>query len=448
MRSVSAVAVGAVLMDAKAAESKSRGKRIATFVCDVTPPLGTPIYSSYKPLETIEHPLLAKGVVLEDEAGRYVLCAVDWCELCNSTHTLFRRKIAEAAGTDVAHVAVQTVHQHTAPMGDIDANRILEAADSPSPHFSTRVAEDCAARTADAVKRALDTFEPFDRIGTSQARVERVASSRRVPNGDGGIITRWSSCTDPDLIAKPEGLIDPYVKTVTFARGDKPIARLHYYAVHPQSFYGDPRASYDFPGMARERLEKEEGVFQVYFTGCAGDVTAGKYNNRTPEAREGLYERLFAGMKASATATRFVPAETIRWHTTPLSLTPRDDGEYDEAGCRACVANVEESSLNRINAAMKLAFRARRDTPFELSALEIGGVRILHLPGECSIEYQLFAQQLQPDQFVAVAAYADCGCAYLCLEKHFAEGGYEPGASHVIPSSEKNIRAAIQKLIK
>jgi len=74
--------------------------RVATFQCDVTPPLGEAIYSSYLPLATVEHPLLAKGIVLDDGRRRYVLCAVDWCELCNSTHTLFRRKMAEAAYGD------------------------------------------------------------------------------------------------------------------------------------------------------------------------------------------------------------------------------------------------------------------------------------------------------------------------------------------------------------
>jgi len=40
--------------------------------------------------------------------------------------------------------------------------------------------------------------------------------------------------------------------------------------------------------MAREELEKREGVFQVYFTGCSGDITAGKYNPGTPESRQGF----------------------------------------------------------------------------------------------------------------------------------------------------------------
>ena len=111
---------------ASAAQGGAKTRRLATFVCDVTPPLGTPIYSSYKPLEVVEFPLLAKGVILEDGGGRYVLCAVDWCELCNSTYDLFRSRIAGAAGVEVSHVAVQTVHQHTAPFADGDAMRLIE----------------------------------------------------------------------------------------------------------------------------------------------------------------------------------------------------------------------------------------------------------------------------------------------------------------------------------
>ena len=36
-------------------------------------------------LRKVEEPLLAKGIVLEVGKQRYVLCALDWCELCNFT---------------------------------------------------------------------------------------------------------------------------------------------------------------------------------------------------------------------------------------------------------------------------------------------------------------------------------------------------------------------------
>lgn len=249
--------------------------RVTTFQCDVTPPLGQPIYSSYQPLAKIEHPLLAKGIVLADGDRRYVLCVLDWCEICNATYQRFCQLLAEAAGTDASRVAVHTVHQHTAPMADGEAMALLDTIDMPPPHPDPEIFDQAAQRVADALKQSLTKLQPVDRIGLGEARVEGVASTRRVKMADGRIAVRWSKCTDPALRAMPEGRIDPYLKTITMARGDQPIVRLHYYATHPQSFYGDARASYDFPGMAREQLEREEGVPQLYFTGCAGDVTAG-----------------------------------------------------------------------------------------------------------------------------------------------------------------------------
>lgn len=432
---------------APARAADAGGKRLAFFQCDVTPPLGTVIYSSYEPLTVIEHPLLAKGVILEENGVRYVLCAVDYCELLNSTHQMFRDKVAAAANTDVSRVAVQTVHQHTAPYADGDAFRLLATVENPPATPGLETLEGAADRLADAVRNAVDALAPYDGVGVGKARVERVASNRRVPIGEGKVGFRASSCRDPKFIALPEGEIDPFVQTITFFSGEKPLLRMHYYATHPQSFYGDTRASYDFVGMAREALQEQEGIFQIYFTGCAGDIAAGKYNDASPEARDGLYERMLAGMAASAAATQRIPLEAIHWRTESLLLTPRDDAGYGEAEMRAQLGNPAETPRKRYDAAYSIAFRERAHIPLALSSLQMGGIHIVHLPGEPMIPYQLYAQSLRPDAAVLVAGYADCAPMYLCLEKSFAEGGYEPSASLIVPKSEAVIRAAIQRLM-
>jgi len=298
------------------------------------------------------------------------------------------------------------------------------------------------------VKHAIGRFERFDQIGTGQAKVERVASSRRVRSDDGKILVRWSRCTDPTLRALPEGNIDPWLKTITLARGDKPLVRLHYYATHPQSFYGDPRASYDFPGMAREAIQSEERVCQIYFNGCGGDITAGKYNDGSRPVRDELASRLAQGMREAIAATDFQPAVSIQWRTVPLRLLPRTDPGYTETDYRSRMTNPRLDPAVRIyRGAMPLVFLARQETPIVLSSLSIANVHILHLPGESMIDYQLFAQRLRPAGFVAVAAYGDCGCGYICTEKAFEEGGYEPTDSFVVPESEVTLRAGIRKLL-
>jgi hypothetical protein len=108
-----------------------------------------------------------------------------------------------------------------------------------------------------------------------------------------------SHCKDPKMQAAPEGLIDPWLRTITFLGDDKPLVQMHYYASHPQSYYGDGRVTYDFPGIARERMQKETGVFQLYFTGCAGNIAAGKYNDGSHENRKVLADRMYAAMTQS-----------------------------------------------------------------------------------------------------------------------------------------------------
>ncbi|MCC6124054.1 MAG: hypothetical protein IT426_03765 [Pirellulales bacterium] len=424
--------------------------RIATFSCDITPSLGQPLIGC-DPIETIEQPLLAKGLVLDDGARRYVLCAFDWCQASNSAHQMLRETIAAAAGSDVSRVAVQCVHQHNAPFVDMDAQKLLAAVGAEKLHISVKEWNAVNARLAEAVKRCLDHFQPVDRIGAGQAKVERVASSRRVPDEKGVIVPRMSRPKGDriKLQALPEGFIDPYLKTITFARGDKPLVRLHYYATHPQTFYRDGRATSDFPGDARELLEKTENVFQIYFTGCGGDITVGKYNDGSKKSRDAFAERLLAGMKAAVAATAFSPIGPLRWRTYSMPLTYRSEPGHCEADYRKTLENSQTpDGVRMYNGACSLAAWQRREQPFELSSLEIGKVHLLHLPGEPMVAFQFYAQGLKPNAFVAVAGYGDGAPGYICPAAAYREGGYEPTDSLVTPASEKALKKAIDALLR
>ncbi|MCY2987416.1 MAG: hypothetical protein NTY19_06065 [Planctomycetota bacterium] len=422
--------------------------RVATFRCDVTPPVDGRFLGGWgQPLTKLLDPLWAKGIVLDDGSVRYVLCAVDWCELCNGTHLLWRRKVAEAAGIEPSRVAIQCVHQHTAPVADGDAQALLDKQPSPPQCTDRKSLEELADRLAAAVKQSLARLEPFDRVGTGEAQVDCVAANRRVVLKDGKLHVRWSSCTDPELQSAPEGLIDPMLKTITLARGGKPLARFHYYATHPQTGLGDGPVSIDFVGFARDKFEQAEGVFQVYFTGCSGNVTAGKYNDGTARARGELTQRLLAAMGVSVAATRFAPAERIGWRTVSLTLPVRNDTGYGAAENREILTTSQANGTARISAAGRLAFHERSHLPIELSALAIGPVHVLHLPGEPFVEFQLYAQEFSPQCFVAVAGYGDGGPGYLCTEKSYPAGGYEPTATMLAPASEAILKQAIGQVL-
>jgi hypothetical protein len=413
----------------------------------VTPPVGQPMFSG-DPIQTVDEPLLAKGIVLQSGQQRYVLCAFDWCEMCNGSHDELQGQIAAAAGADPAHVAVRCVHQHTAPLVDIDAQTLLAEVGATEAHLDLMVLDQIERRLAAAVKQSLERLEPFDQIGTGQAKVDRVASSRRPTDAAGKIHPRFSTCKDTALRAMPEGKIDPYLKTITLARSGKPLVRLHYYATHPQTSFGHGRASSDFPGIAREELERKEGVFQIYFTGCAGDITAGKYNDGSKKCQKELAQRLLAGMEASIAATKLAPAGQVRWQTVPVVLPRRTDRSFSREDCLARMKNPKAGGAGHLYAgAMRLASLNRSDRPITLSCLEVGRVRIVHLPGEPIVAFQKFTQGLKASMFVAVAGYGDGATGYICPAQAFRDGGYEPTSSNLKPECEVLLKKAIARLL-
>lgn len=443
--------LGLLLAWCPAGRAAPAALRVATFTCDVTPPLGHPLCGGWiKPLAAVDEPLLAKGIVLSDGKDRYVLCAVDWCLLQTGAYDAFRRQLAQGAQVPESHVSVHTVHQHNAPIADANAERLLRATPNPPSHLDLGFLESVTRRLAATVREACDHLQPFDQVGYGQAKVERFAANRRVRLADGKIHVRYSATKDPALQAAPEGLIDPWLRTITLFDGDRPLVRLHFYATHPMSYYGDGRATSDTVGLARQRLERETGVPQIYFTGCAGNITAGKYNDGSPAARIELTDRIYAAMKQAVAATERAPVTRLDWRTTKVRFAARQEPEWSEAHARKIITDTNATALARLTAALDLAWLQRwhANPKIQIARLSLGPVTSLFLPGEAFIEYQLYAENLRTGEFLAVAAYGESGPGYICTDAALTGGGYEPTMSRVGPPSEFELKDGIARLLQ
>lgn len=427
------------------------GLRVAVFECDATPPPGHPACGGWiAPLGEVEAPLLLKGIVLADSRTRYVVAAIDWCRLHNGAYDLFRRKMADAAGVPETQVVVHCIHAHDAPLADTEAQRLLDRAPSAPPHLDLRFMDEVTDRAAAAVRAAVPRLRPFTHVGAGQAKVEKFASTRRVFI-EGRVLVRFSAAKDLAIRDAPEGKIDPWLRTVTLFEGDRPILRMHYYASHLHNNYGDGKADPDVAGLARAALEKEEGIPHLYFSGCGGDVTVGKYNvGPAAEVHRQLAQRLVAGMKGAIAATERTPVSEIGWKTVEVLLPLREDGGFAEETLRRQLGDAAERPERRLKAALALAWRERVKTRpgIDASRLRLGPVTILHLPGEAFVEFQLYAQSVLPHGFVAVAANGEGGPGYLCTDTAFSEGGYEPTMSMVGPPTEAHLKEAIRELLR
>jgi hypothetical protein len=424
---------------------------LATFATEVTPPAGHPLCGGWiEPVRGVDDPLRALGVVLLGMGQPIVLCAVDWCGVRNEAHSTWRQALAEATHTTADHVALHCVHQHNAPFADVEAERLIEATSEPVPSLDLKFFNRVVRQTAEAARAALAKTSRFTHIGIGQARVDKVASNRRILGDDGKVkYVRYSSTKEQKIRDQPEGLIDPILKTLSFWNGAKPQAAIHYYATHPMSYYGDGRVSSDFCGLARQKRQDDDpAVFQVYFTGCAGNITAGKYNDGAKANRPVLRDRIYEAMKAAWKETKRFPVDSWDWRIEPVKLPARGEKSFGEEESRKILEDPKQIKARRINAAFQLAWLKRIDRPIEITCLDLGPALVLHLPGEPFIEYQLKAQHLRPGAFVSVAGYGDGGPGYIPTAKAYFEGGYEPTVALAGPGSEKILHQAIEKALK
>jgi hypothetical protein len=227
---------------------------------------------------------------------------------------------------------------------------------------------------------------------------------------------------------------------------------LSYYATHPQSYYRTGIPNPDFPGIARFMRQMEvPSALHVHFNGAGGNIGAGKYNDGSPTNRFVLAQRLADGMKRAWAETKKEPitADQIKWTIEAVSIPPAAHLTKDKLTAYMMATN--QTFITR-GAASRLAYVERSNGGHKLviSCLSLGRARILHMPGELFVEYQLAAKAQRPDLFVAMAAYGDYGTWYIGTSKSYAEGGYEtsPGATNVGPEAEPILRAAISNLLK
>jgi hypothetical protein len=341
-----------------------------------------------------------------------------------------------------------TVHQHDAPICDLTAQRLLDQHGLKGWNCDPAFHETAVRRTAAALKQALQSPRRVTHYGIGQARVDKLASNRRVVRPDGRVTWERSSASG-DIFQAPEGEVDPWLKSISLWDGDKPVLVWSCYAVHPMSRYGKGQVSADFPGIARARRQADNpAVFQIYFTGCAGDTTAGKYNTGAPDNRPVLADRLYRAILEAWQTTCRQPLGQLEFRVADLPLIARSTGPFAVEAMQSTLANTNATRWQRIEAALGLSWRQRvdRGQAIEVPCLAFGKGAVLFaiLPAECFVGYQLAAQRLRPDAFVMVAGFGDGAPGYVPTDQCWKDG-YQDDYCWVPPMTESAILGALQE---
>jgi hypothetical protein len=151
-----------------------------------------------------------------------------------------------------------------------------------------------------------------------------------------------------------------------------------------------------------------------------------------------------------STQKQIISAADVDWGILPVALPA---SKYlNEEALMAILNDNSADPQTRTYAAKDLVWlrRCLAGNTIDLTCLTLGPARILNMPGELAVEYQLAAQKMRPDLFVALGAYGEYAPGYICMEEHYQQGGYEdsPGASKVAPEVEKVLMSGMEQLLK
>ena len=424
---------------------------IASFTLDVTIPknhrcMGILPQKSI----SVSDPLYVHGFVLTGSGKPIAVAAVDWCEIRNASYDLWRDTIAEVIGTTRERVLVSSLHQHDAPVIDHEAAKLLDDVGLANELFDSEFHQQVLQRLKETIALAMKEPISVTDVGYAETVVEKIASNRRIVAAEGSVsFARGSSSgRDPQMREFPDGLIDAKLRTLSFWNGEKCLLEYHSYATHPMSFYGKGVVSSDFVGLARQRRQRDDrSVHQIYASGCSGDVTAGRYNDGTPESREQLIERLYQAMVEARVNARKVPLAEVQLRVVPLELEYTKDPKLQPDELRK---ELKDNSLpveKRILAAMGLASaeRVAAKRAIDLPMIDFGITRLVLFPGESFVGYQHIVQEYSPDCPVIPVGYGECWTGYLPTESAFRDG-FNESWLWVPPGSEDRIREALSKL--
>ncbi|MCY3005777.1 MAG: hypothetical protein NTV29_07355 [Planctomycetota bacterium] len=446
--------IGQAIADQTASNQRPSEPKLGHFQIDVTIPVGHRCMGilPQKSTSTTDG-LELHGFVLLGQETPIVVVAIDWCEIRNRSYDEWRSRLAKVAGTQPERVLVSSLHQHDAPVIDSGAQDLLDQVGLQNELFDRSFHEDVLTRAELALSQAIEEAQPVTHVGYAQSAVCDVASNRRVVDSSGRVsFSRGSSSgRDPVFQLAPEGLIDPRMRTISFWNQQRCLIEYHAYATHPMSYYGRGEVTSDFVGLARKRLARlDRSIHPIYASGCSGDVTAGKYNDGSPEAREELTRKIYEAMLENRQGVTKASVPGIwGFRNLPLDL-PYTQSEALQK--EAMERELYEGTLTvekRILAAMGLASWNRvhvRKQPIDMPCIDLGIARLVLFPGESFVGYQQIAQSIGGPVPLVSVGYGECWTGYVPTDSAF-EDRFDESWLWVAPGSQERIERVLRDLL-
>ncbi|MEC5145274.1 hypothetical protein [Chitinophaga sp. 212800010-3] len=369
--------------------------QVGTAVADITPPLEVGLLTSsvrgeYTPFVATRLPLKARVLTLIAGDEAVALVSLDLLALSDTaTGGWVAFKEALSGKILPENIIITCTHTHNAPES-VGLSRLYL-----SDVYRSWLNE-VKQRIKEAIQQAFDTTVPCT-LSICSTILDGYSLQRRVPTAAGIIMSDALQPVTPEMMRREP--VDRRVHGIRFCNdAGEVVATLVHAICHPVHEMCLPHISPDYPGELCLALAAYGGNgMALFLNGAAGDVNPPTvsggpvYAYRHGGALAALIANNEAWWPVDANAFAFVRRE-IQFPVRAVVDVPN-----------------KEDALARI------------------SAVALGSVAIVFLPGEPFTETALEIEKASPFEHTLIAAYAENTIGYIPVAKAFKEGGYETG---------------------
>jgi hypothetical protein len=414
------------------------------------------------PIQAIETDLTASALVLQGADSKVVILAVDLCAVDSHLADRLRARVAEPLGIPLSHVLLNESHNHSAPA--------LPGyyPDSYDPDFKTEYLSRLERRLVEAAVEADGRLQPA-RIGCGWGE-SQIGVYRRERRDGRDVLGEVS-----------DHPIDSSVGVIRVDDLDgNPISILFRYSAHPVTVGGRSMvASTDYPGPARDVLERTLGGLAVFLQGCGGnmnprvgigyEIDCRDTKNRVGLELGGEALKIAAGIRTNTRPGErrplgnipnilFTPWEPVTGdtcthlaaaeNTIPLEyieLPPLEQAQAIHARWDHTLEERRNSEAQEweIRVAVKMERWARQLVEavehghpifdLKLQVLRINDIVIAAMNVETFFETGLEIKARSPLPNTFVLGYTNGSMAYLPRARDYPKGGWKPEASYALP---------------
>ncbi len=424
---------------------------------NINPPLGIDIngYWVRRNASGFLDNLEANALALRNGDKTVVLIAVDNVGIANIYYPEFRKKISEETSLPLDAIFLHCTHTHTGPSTMI-TERDYTAEEIPIyKKLSDDYKDFLLIRCIDVAKLAIADLKSA-KMGYGVGKAPNIAFVRRYRMKDGSVKTN-PGVLNPDIV-EPIGQVDERVSVVRFDREGAETIVLTNMGNHPDTVGGN-LISGDWPTLTRHYVEKAiDNTKCIFFNGTQGDVnhvnvhpTKGDFNDMFNDfdgcSRGYGHTKYMArvvtgGVLQAFDKVNYIENDELKFMQKtvqiPANKSETDDLELAEKYLKLHKEGKDEEipfkamMLTTVLAESQRIVRMKSapdNFPFLLSAISIGNVAIIGIPGEPFNAIGRALKQTEGYDLVIPCCIVNGYIGYFPMQDSYDEGGYEARSS-------------------